>query len=330
MKRTWIAAAALTASLFTVADVEAASWKDRRKAQKLGREAKALAVKGDFEEAAAKYREADELIPAPSYKLEQARMLVALKDFIGASEILAACVEKPPRQWVEKVAYKNCEKLVAEVDDRTPTIEVTVFEPSADVVTVTVDGESYEPGEGPVGYNPGEVKITAEADGYERFETTVKLMEGEDEAIEITMVKAGGAEEDGADEDDGDGISPVWAYVTWGVGAVGLGLGIGFGVAAIQSTNDVLRRYDCDADGTCNDDDPQAADDIETAKLNGNVSTAGFAVGFAGVTAGTILFLVSSAMDDDESDAVDEEDAGLGVEARPMLGPGFVGVSGTF
>lgn len=327
MKRTWIAAAALTACLSSVTDAEAASWKDRQNAQKLGKEAKALAVKGDFEEAAAKYREADELVPAPSYKLELARMLAAMKDLIGASEVLAACVETEPRQWVEKVAYKNCQAFITEVADRTPTIEVTVFEPSADEVTVTVDGESYEPGEGPVGYNPGKVKIVAEAAGYEPFEKTVKLMEGEKEAIEITMTKAKGGADEGEQEEeaDGEGISPVWAYATWGVGAVGLGLGIGFGVSAIQSTNEVIRAYECQ-DSVC---PPEAADDLATAKLNGNVSTAGFVIGFAGITAGTILFLLSSAMDDDESDAVDEE-AGLGIEARPMLGPGFVGVSGSF
>ncbi len=326
MKRRWIAVAALTASLFSVADAKAASWKDRQNAQKLGKEAKALAVKGDFEEAAAKYREADELVPAPSYKLELARMLAANKDLIGASEVLAACVETEPRQWVEKVAYQNCKKFITEVDERTPTIEVTVFEPSADEVTITVDGESYEPGEGPVGYNPGKVKISAEADGYEPFDKTVKLMEGEKEAIEITMTKAGAtADEDGEDEeDDGEGISPVWAYASWGVGAVGLGLGIGFGVSAIQTTNEVIRAYDCQ-DSVC---PPEAADDLATAKLNGNISTAGFVIGFTGVTAGTILFLLSSAMDDDESDAVDDETAGI--EATPILGPGFVGVSGTF
>lgn len=329
MKRRWIAAAALTASLFSATDADAAGWKERQEAQKLGKEAKALAVKGDFEKAAEKYAAADELIPAPSYKLELALMLVAMKDLIGASEVLAACVENEPRQWVEKVAYKKCQKLVTEVQERTPTIEVTVFEPAADEVTVTVDGEAYEPGEGAVGYNPGKVEITAEADGYEPFSKTVKLMEGEKEAVEITMTKAAGAapgEGDEEEEDDGDGISPVWAYASWGIGAVGLGVGIGFGVAAIQSTNDVLRLYGCE-EGTC---PPEAESDLNRAKLNGNVSTAGFVVGFAGVTAGTILFLVSSAMDDDESDAVDDEEAGLGIEARPMLGPGFVGVSGTF
>jgi len=327
MKRNWIATAALAVTLFSVADVEAASWKDRRKAQQLGKEAKALAVKGDFEKAAAMYREADELIPAPSYKLELARMLVAMKDLIGASEVLAQCVEKEPRQWVEKVAYKKCEKFIVEVDDRMPTIEVTVFEPSADEVTLTVDGDGYQPGEGPVGYNPGKVEIEANAPGYEPYRKTVKLMEGEHEAIEITMTKAGPIDDgEQEEEEDGDGISPVWAYASWGVGAVGLGLGIGFGVAAIQSTNDVLRLYGCE-EGTC---PAEAADDLNTAKLNGNISTGGFVVGFVGVSVGTILFLVSSAMDDDESDAVDDEDGPVAVDVQPILGPGFAGVSGSF
>lgn len=327
MARRWMAAAALAATSFAATNVEAASWQDRRKAQKLGREAKALAVKGDFDEAAKKYREADELIPAPSYKLELARMLVATEDFIEASKVLAVCVEKEPHQWVEKVAYKKCEKFIVEVDERTPTLTVTVFEPSAETVDIVVDGESYEAGEGAVRFNPGKVEVEAEAPGYEPFSKSVKLMEGDRETFEISMTKAAPTGDGEEEQDEGEGISPVWAYTTWAVSAVGLGVGIGFGVAAIQSTNDVLREYECDDNDVC----PAAAQqDLNTAKLNGNISTAGFVVGFAGVTAGTILFLFSSAMDDDESDAVDEEEAALGIEARPMLGPGFVGVTGTF
>ena len=54
--------------------------------------------------------------------------------------------------------------------------------------------------------------------------------------------------------------------------------------------------------------------------------TAGFIVGFAAITAGTILFLVSG--DDDESEGVDEELGAIRVD--PILAPGYVGVSGTF
>ncbi|MEZ4444684.1 MAG: hypothetical protein R3B72_36755 [Polyangiaceae bacterium] len=310
-----------------MATVHAApDWQNRKEAQKLVLEAKGLAKQGDFKKAAKKYKKADELTPAPSYKLELARMLVALEDFVQAAEVLTGCVETEPRQWAEKVAFKKCQQLQAEVEERTPTLEVTVFEPSADQVSIRIDGDAYDPAEGPLAFNPGKVKVEASADGYEEFSKTVKLKEGDRETLEITLKggkKAKKDEEEDEEGDDGGGLSPIWAYSTWGLGAVGLGVGIGFGIAAIKSTNEILRLYGCE-DGVC---PPEAAADLDTAKLNGNVSTAGFIIGFAGLTTGTILYLLSGD-DEDESEPSDEE--GVEVEAKPILGPGFIGVTGTF
>jgi tetratricopeptide (TPR) repeat protein len=323
IKRAWMAAALIAAATLSSANVEAASWKERQQAQKLGKEAKGLAKQGKFKKAAKKYKKADELTPAPSYKLELARMLVALEDLVQAAEVVDACVEKQPRQWVEKVAFKKCQDLAVELEDRIPTIEISVFEPSAELVEVTVDGEDYDPDEGAVSFNPGEVEVEASADGYAPYSKTVKLPEGKNASIEISMEKAGPKEDAVEEDEDSGGLSPVWAYASWGLGAVGIGVGVGFGVAAITSTNELLRVYECE-DGVC---PAEAQDDLDRAKLNGNVSTVGFVVGFVGVTAGTILFLLSGD-DSDESDSVDEE---LGsVDVSPMLGPGFVGVQGTF
>ena len=306
------------------------SWKDRKDAQKLAADAKKLAKKGKYKKAAKKYKKAAEKNPAPSYRLELAKMLVELGDFVQAGEVLGECTESKPKQWTERKAWKGCQTFATEVEERTPSLEVSVFEPSSEEVTVTVNGEEFDPAEGAVAFNPGKYTINAEAEGYDDFSQKVKLAEGDVEAVEISM--AGGAAEDADeedDDDDSDGLSPWPAYIAWGAGAVGLGLGIGFGIAAITTTNDVLRLYDC-AEGVC---PPDAEDDLNTAKTNGNISTAGFIIGGVGAVAGTILYLLADTDDDDgdDGDEGDEEDEGLlRLEAKPVVGPGFVGMTGTF
>ena len=307
--------------------------RDILEARKLDREAKALIKQGEFKDAAKKYKKADQLVPAPSYKLALARMLVELEDLVQAGDVLADCIEQSPRQWVEKKAHKDCISLASELEDRTPTLEIDVFKPSSDEVTITVDGEEFLPADGRVRFNPGKVDVVAKAKGYEEWVDRVKLQEGDHPALEITMKKKGGEDEKKEEDDDGGGgIGAAPAYISWGIGAAGLGVGIGFGIAAIQSTNDVLRLYGCE-NGEC---PPEAEADLNVAKTNGNVSTAGFVVGFVGVAAGTVLYLLAgddsddAPKSDDGDDSDNDDEAMLRLSATPLIGPGFVGVSGTF
>jgi hypothetical protein len=296
------------------------SWKDRQRAAQLTQQGKILVKKGEVGEAADKFREADQLSPAPSVKLELARMLLALAKLREAKEVAEACIADKPQQWMDKKAQKDCETLLVEVGDRTPTLALSVFEPEASKVAIEVDGEPGDTGE-PTALDPGEHTVVATAEGYLEYRETFTLKEGERKALEITMTKATAeVVEAPAEKEASGGLSPIPAYISWGVGAVGLGLGVGFGIAAIQSTNDVLREYGCE-DDVCPE---AAADDLETAKLNGNVSTAGFVIGFAGILTGTILFVFSDVVQGEESDAPEA------ARVLPVVGPGYLGVAGSF
>jgi hypothetical protein len=255
--------------------------------------------------------------------------LVELGDFLQASKVLreAAAMKVGPgeRKDLEKAMV-----FLAEIEERTPKLEVKMFEPPAGKARITVDGDPYDPSEGKVAYNPGEHEVVVEADGYSRWSKTVKLNEQAQETVEVTMSKSGGGGGGGGEtgdsgaEGESKGISPIPAFVCWGVGAALVGVGIGFGVAAINTTNKVLEDYDCE-DGQCPSD---AENDLEVAKTNGNVSTAGFAIGGAALVAGTILFFFSDMAgggDDEE-----EKEEAVDVEARPLIGPGYVGVVGRF
>jgi hypothetical protein len=320
-------------SLLLCASVATAAptFKDRLAARKLASKGKQLARQGKHKKAAKKFKEADDLVPAPSYKLELAEMLLELGDMVQAMEVLEECMDqKPIRQWQEKLAQKKCIQLASKVDDKMPRIAVVVIEPSSEEVIIMIEGEDYDPSEGEVGFNPGKYEVTAEADGYKSFEKKVKVEEGDRKTVEVTL-KAKKKDDDDEDEDEDEGddswrISPIPAYVAWGLGAVGVGVGIGFGIAAIQTTNEVRTVYECDGN-TC---PPDAEDDLNVAKLNGNLSTAGWIVGGVGVIGGTVLFLVSTELGDDEEMEEGADEGKLELEARPVLGPGYIGVTGTF
>ena len=311
----------LTVALVLVCSTAVAqpSWKDRQRAAQLTQQGKILVKKGEIGEAADKFREADQLSPAPSVKLELARILVAMAKLREAREVAEACKDDKPQQWIDKKAQKDCEALLVEIGERMPTLALSVFEPEASKVTIEVDGEPAETGE-PIELDAGEHTVVATAAGYQEFRETFTLNEAERKALEITMTKATADVVEGPVEEAAGGMSPIPAYISWGVGAVGLGLGVGFGIAAIQSTNDLLREYGCE-----NDECPsEAEDDLATAQLNGNVSTAGFVIGFAGILTGTILFVFSDVV---QGESGDEAEA---ARVMPVLGPGYLGLTGSF
>jgi len=69
----------------------------------------------------------------------------------------------------------------------------------------------------------GAVAVIRMADSAKLAKVAEAIHAGGVSAIEITMTKAGPApDDDGDDAEDSEGISPVWAYASWGVGAVGL------------------------------------------------------------------------------------------------------------
>lgn len=299
-------------------------WKKRREAQSLLRKAQQDQRKGETLEAAKKVKRADKLVPKPSTKRRLAKLLLELGDMVQAMEVLREAIDAKPRSWAEKNAVKQSIKLLSQTEDKAPTIEISAFEPEANKMTITLDGEDYEISDGPVARNPGDYTVKATATGYADWTKTVTLAEGDRKTLDITMKPSAGAESDSG----GSLLSgKTPAYVAWGVGGLSLGLGIGFGIAAINTTNTVLRDWDC-KEGVC---PAEAEDDVIAAKTNGNISTAGFVIGGVGIAAGTVLYILSS--DEPEAPSDDEEamdEARRSITISPVVGPAYLGVQGTF
>jgi len=114
------------------------------------------------------------------------------------------------------------------------------------------------------------------------------------------------------------------AYVSWGVGLVGVGVGTAFGVMAMKDKHDL--------NGQCpNNSCPASSQDaVDAAKRNGNISTIAFGVGGAGLLLGTILyFSIGSGSAEAAHSAPARGFAGL-QRGRAMIGPGSVQLAADF
>jgi tetratricopeptide (TPR) repeat protein len=296
---------------------------DYRLAAKHRRKALGLARKGKHKKAAKAYKKADRLVPSLANKLGRAEQLAKAGNLVKAGELLKKAVKLPARKWRDKQTMRRIRKLAEDVEERVPTLRIKVRGPDSDDFAVTVDDEEFEVGDGAVNFNPGRYEVVVKAKGFKTYRREIKLAEGDVEKLVIRL-KLVAVPKDEEEESDGEGMSRVPAYLCWGVGVAGLGLGVGFGIAAMNATNDVLTLYGCQND-KC---PPEAEADLSVAKTNGNISTAGFVVGGAGLVAGTVLFFVAGK---DKKEDDDEAAKGrFSMEARPLVGPGFVGVQGRF
>ena len=129
------------------------------------------------------------------------------------------------------------------------------------------------------------------------------------------------ASRDGAtDEEDSNGYLYRVAWVGFGVAAVGYAAWAVTGSISLAKSESL--KDDC-VDDVCPAD---SEDDLDTARKLAQVSTASFALGVTGTLWGVIALLVA----DDEEDDAAEPTGEASIAARPLIGPGYVGVSGQF
>lgn len=309
-------------SLLSARADAAPSWQERREASALVAEAKKLVTKGDLKAAIGKLKKADKLDPQLSTALELAKLQRDLGNYVESLVTLRAIEKATPKGYQEKRIHTEAGKLLVELERKTPSVTIELFKPRASKVTLLLDDEDVEAGEHEL--NPGKHELVATAKGYDEFRKTIRLDERDHKTVEVSMRKTVSEESDEAGASTG-GV-PKWAaWTSWGVTAAAVGVGAGFGIMAIQTTNQVLVDYGCE-NGKC---PTSAAGDLDIAKFNGNVSTAAFAIGGVGLVTASVL----TAMAYKKPEAPKQVDDGEGeatIEARPLIGPGFVGVVGTF
>lgn len=356
--------AAALLSLSSLTAVAAPTAKDREEAKTRLAEGRVAIGINQFDEAIKAFRLSDQLDPSPQTKLELVEALIGGGKLIEASKILNGLLDANAGH--PKKIKESAQKLLSGLEPRIPWILVKLTGPSADAAKVTVDGTKIEDIEFETPFDPGSHAVVAEAEGYFRVEKRVKLDEGQHGVVKIDMKPSaakkkkkkqpaasadpdGDTEEVSAEEEEteeeetapkkrkkgadadaegsgGGGITKhglfVPTVVTGGVGALGLLIGTISGAVALSQTAAVKKS----CDGTTCPDSASLRSSRDAALLSGNVSTASFIIGGAGLAAGGIMLALILTSDSGSDAPKGKEQAFV----RPWIGPGQGGIYGRF
>lgn len=269
---------------------------------------------GDYAGAAELYERSNRLYPAPTAELGHARALVKLGKLLSAAERYTLLIEtelgdEPPEAFVEAVASAKKEREL--VLPRVPRLVITLDGEAA----ITLDGERLPPEALGIErlVDPGQHVVSATRDGEELTQREVTVEEGQTMKVLLSVPSVG----DYGDEDaSGGGGSAGAAQRITGYALLGLG---GAATLAFAITGGLYLKErgtvddECDEEGLCSQ---AGLDAVDRTRTMGVVNTASLVIAL--VASGAGLTLVLTAPDDDD------------VALSPIVGPGFVGLSGRF
>jgi hypothetical protein len=248
-----------------------------------------------FQEAYEVFREAAQIVPAPSVTLYVARCQRKLGKLLEARDTYEQLVAErlppdAPAAFLE--AQHDARNELGSLRQSIPSIRVVVTGVPSGAAVVKLGGAPLpEPWKE---LNPGTYTVTASARGAEELVRTVHLAERESQTVELPFkVRSDASVGRFAGPAPAHAASPpqvsrslVPVGLSFGAGAVGLGVGAVTGALALGKVNDLKSR----CQGTvCPGADREDAD---TAGLFGDVSTVAFIVGGAGTAAGVMLLLL--------------------------------------
>lgn len=329
-----LAAGSLTTISLVASPAAAQPSKNTAIAEALFQEGRELLEQGKTAEACEKL--------AASLKLERA---------LGTLLNLAVCHEKQSRTataWAEfgelatlaaRGGHKPRERFARKhqqaLEKRLSWLALDTSQNDGLGLEVLVDGTAIDAAalEGGVPLDPGEHRIEVRAWGREPWAENVLIAEGPskqsltvpllekqespDPSHPPTLEPDEPEAEKGPTDEDSSYVSPL-LVVGASVGGAALVVGTITGVVTLSRRDDVLAG--CDADNVCPED---RRDDHAEATTLANVSNVSFAIAGAGLVVAVVGLFLSDF--DGAGDATAEASV-----ITPVVGPSFVGVSGTF
>jgi hypothetical protein len=293
----WIAVLVACAGAGVAAPAGAQPSSQSAAAQALFDEAKALMKAGQYPAACAKFEESQRLDPGSGTLINLAdcyeqsgRLASAWSTFLDAAAGARASGNAPR----EQVARERATAL----ESRLPRIVIAV--PASPPAGLEIRRDDLLVGAPQWGLSipldPGEHTISAAAPGRQRWTTRVVVREGAAPLAiavpDLALDNAVASEVPKFEHTSaGLGTQRTVALVAGGVGVIGLVVGSVYGLKSMSKNSDADRT--CTEDRQCKDPrDFQAAEEAITA---GNVSTAAFIVGGAGLAAAGVLWFTASA-----------------------------------
>jgi len=288
-------AAALGLILLVATPAAAQDEGTRHEARRLAGEGLDLARAGDLAPALERLRRADALVPAPTLKVEIARLLDRMDRMAEAAESYrAAITSEIPKNApeVHKHARQEAIDELATLLEARPRLVVR----TAAAWSVTVDGVAVEPGE-PVVVDPGLRVVVVERDGR-RLERRREVKRGERAVVRVEPPPPAvpGPPPASRVPLPSSAGPDSWAIAGFtGLGLAGAGL-VTWGIAGGIAIDRRSQLDDRCIDGRCQPGTESEIGRYDTAR---RVSTVGFVVG-AAATALAVPFLIVGATNDHE------------------------------
>lgn len=272
---------------------------------------------GDYTGAMVEFKKAYELDPRYSVLYNIGQTSKELKDYAGALSSFERYLSEGGAE-IEAEKKKRVEGWVAELKGKIAHITIKTNVEGAEVAVddVTV---GTTPIEKPVVMNAGRRKVALLKSGYAPLTRFVEVAGTETKTLELDLV-ALTAEDKG---DKGAGPKTIehtpWPWVGLGLtGALGIGTGVVGGLALSKKSafEDELTKFP-NTKATIDDARSEAKTFALTADILGGFTAAGAAL--------TIVAFVVDYGRSEPSDAAPKR-----ATIRPLVGPGFIGASGSF
>jgi hypothetical protein len=239
---------------------------------------------------------------------------------------------------------KDCARWLEEVERELPSVVIKaegLDAEAARLVNLTLDGNPLPNafGGGSISLDPGRHELVAESPGGSRVSRIVVAQQGVQNRAVTRDVAPEPAPAAGVDVtvDTGSGGAQLrpYAYVAWGLGAVGLGA---FAVLGTLGRADE-RAFKDDCAMVTDDAPPLRPGVCSRSQVDERKSTyerefvladVGLVTGIVGVAAGTVLFILAASDSSSSSPAGGEGEAGLRLDISPAPGGGYASIGGVF
>jgi hypothetical protein len=252
---------------------------------------------------------------------------------------LSVCARAECPSFVQK----DCARWLEEVDRELPSVTLRaegLDAEAARLVRVTLDGQPVPNalGGAPIALDPGRHELVAESPGRSRIARTIVAQQGVqgrpislDFAPEPAPASAEAAVDTGS---PGSSLRP-YAYVAWGLGAVGLGTFAVLGT--LGRADERALKDDCPSatevaelvmPGVCAASEADERKQIYEREFV--LADIGLVTGIMGAAAGTVLFILAATDGSSSSADGSSSAAGLHLDVAPAPGGGYASVGGVF
>jgi hypothetical protein len=318
--------ASALACLLPIASLSSPAWADdAQEAERttLFREGSAMAERGDWEGAAAKFRRVVELRSAPRALIALAVAEDHLRHLTSAKHLYEKAIADARAASLADDEKKASDALGA-LAPRIPHLLLKVPADQA-AVNVTIDGEQMAVHDAEYDLDPGPHTIVVEGVEWRQFRRVVTL--GEKDRVEVVAVFAREPTaappppvETSRPGNAPGGGPPLGAILLASAGVVAAGTGIVLWIVGKGQENDVIAK--CGGTTTCPGDQKSALQpDIDASKTKIVVGDVAFGVGAAAIAGGAVWWLLGGSS---------HEATTARLDVAPRLGGAWITYTGSF